>query len=127
MFGSYIGSSEENARKLDEAIKNLGSTNFPLREQAQKDLTALGRQRRVVLSVNQHFTAGRVITQSDLLTVLPLAFMPATGHEGELQVCELPFDLGPMQVTMLWHMRHDAEPAHRWLRERVQQAAGGQP
>lgn len=90
-------------------------------------LTALGRQRRVVLSVNQHFTAGRVITQSDLLTVLPLVFLPATGHEDELAVRELPFDLGAMQVSMLWHMRRDAEPAHRWLRERVLQAIGGQP
>jgi DNA-binding transcriptional LysR family regulator len=90
-------------------------------------LTTLGRQRRVVLSVNQHFTAGRVITQSDLLTVLPLAFLPATGHQSELLVCELPFELGAMQVSMLWHMRRDAEPAHRWLRERVMQAAGVQP
>jgi DNA-binding transcriptional LysR family regulator len=90
-------------------------------------LTTLGRQRRVVLSVNQHFTAGRVLTQSDLLTVLPLAFLPATGHQSELLVRELPFDLGAMQVSMLWHMRRDAEPAHRWLRERVMQAAGVQP
>jgi DNA-binding transcriptional LysR family regulator len=90
-------------------------------------LTALGRQRRVVLSVNQHFTAGQVITHSDLLTVLPLAFLPATGHEGELLVRELPFDLGAMQVSMLWHMRRDAEPAHRWLREQVMRAAGVQP
>jgi DNA-binding transcriptional LysR family regulator len=90
-------------------------------------LTALGRQRRVVMSVNQYFTAGQVVTQSDLLTVLPLALLPATGHEGELLVHELPFDLGAMQVSMLWHMRRDAEPAHRWLRQRVLGAAGVQP
>ena len=90
-------------------------------------LTTLSRQRRVVLTVNQYFTAGQVVTQSDLLSVLPLAFLPATGHEGELLVRELPFDLGAMQVSMLWHMRRDAEPAHRWLRERVVQAAGVQP
>lgn len=35
---------EEASRKLDEAIKNLGSTNFPLRETAHKDLIAMGRQ-----------------------------------------------------------------------------------
>ena len=90
-------------------------------------LTALGRQRRVVMSVNQYFTAGQVLTQSELLTVLPLAFLPATGHEDELLVRELPFDLGAMQLSMLWHMRRDAEPAHRWLRERVLGAAGVQP
>jgi DNA-binding transcriptional LysR family regulator len=86
-------------------------------------LTALGRQRRVVLTVNQYFTAGRVLTRSDLLTVLPLAFVPATGHEEQLLVRELPFDLGPMQITLMWHMRRDAEPAHLWLRSLVQQAA----
>ena len=90
-------------------------------------LTALGRQRRVVMSVNQYYTAGRVVTQSDLLSVLPLAFLPATGHVAELLVRELPFDLGAMQVSMLWHMRHDAEPAQRWLRARVLHSAGVQP
>lgn len=86
--------------------------------------SALGRQRRVVLSVNQFFTAARVLLQSDLVTVLPLAFVPATGHAEQLRVRELPFDLGAMQVSMVWHLRRDAEPAHRWLRERVLQAAG---
>jgi DNA-binding transcriptional LysR family regulator len=86
-------------------------------------LTALGRQRRVVLTVNQFFTAGRVVTQSDLLTVLPLSFLPATGYQDELVVRELPFDMGAVHVTMLWHMRRDAEPAHRWLRALVQLGA----
>ena len=90
-------------------------------------LTALGRQRRVVMSVNQFYTAGQVVTQSDLLAVLPLAFLPATGHQHALLARELPFDLGAIQVSMLWHMRRDAEPAHRWLRERVLRAAGVQP
>lgn len=35
--------SEDKARKLEEALKNLGSTNFELRESAAKDLIALGR------------------------------------------------------------------------------------
>lgn len=90
-------------------------------------LTTLGRQRHVVMSVNQYYTAGLVVTQSDLLTVLPRAFLPATGHASALVVRELPFDLGAMQVCMVWHMRRDAEPAHRWLRLRVQRAAGVQP
>ena len=105
----------------------LASTTGRPQGYVDQALTALGQQRRVVMSVNQFFTVNRVVTQSDLLTVLPLAFLPATGHEGGLLVRELPFDLGPMQVSMLWHMRRDAEPAHRWLRERVLRAAGVQP
>jgi DNA-binding transcriptional LysR family regulator len=86
-------------------------------------LAALGRQRRIVLTVNQFFTAGRVVTHSDLLTVLPESFVPATGYRDELLTCELPLALGPVHVEMVWHLRHDAEPAHQWLRQKVQEAA----
>ncbi len=80
-------------------------------------LANMGRRRRIVLSVNQFFTAGRVVTQSDLLTVLPLSFLAATGRPGELATRELPFDPGAVHVEMVWHLRRDDDPAHRWLRE----------
>lgn len=120
----------ERALTLDaycDAHHLLASSTGRAQGYVDQALTRLGRTRRVVMSVNQFYTAGRVVTQSDLLTVLPLAFLPATGHADELLVRELPFDLGPMQVSMVWHMRRDAEPAHRWLRERVMRSAGVQP
>lgn len=120
----------ERALTLDaycEAHHLLTSSTGRPQGYVDQTLTKLGRQRRVVMSVNQHFTAGQVLTQSDLLSVLPLAFLPATGHEAGLLVRELPFDLGTMQVSMLWHMRRDAEPAHRWLRDRVLRSAGVPP
>jgi len=86
-------------------------------------LQALGRQRRIVLTVNQFFTAGRVVARSDLLTVLPEGFVDATGYADELITCELPMSMAPVTVEMLWHLRHDADPAHRWLRHQVQAAA----
>jgi DNA-binding transcriptional LysR family regulator len=67
--------------------------------------------------LSQFFTAGRVVTQSDLLTVLPLSFLAATGRPGELATRELPFDPGAVHVEMVWHLRRDDDPAHRWLRE----------
>jgi DNA-binding transcriptional LysR family regulator len=86
-------------------------------------LAGLGRQRRIVLTVNQFFTAGRVVTQSDLLTVLPEHFIAATGYRDELLTRELPMAMTPVHVAMLWHLRHEADPAHRWLRAHVQAAA----
>jgi DNA-binding transcriptional LysR family regulator len=82
-------------------------------------LAALGRKRRVMLTVNQFFTAGRVVTQSDMLTVLPEVFFDATGYRDELVAHELPIELGPVHVEMLWHLRHDSDPAHLWLRQAV--------
>jgi DNA-binding transcriptional LysR family regulator len=86
-------------------------------------LAGLGRQRRVVLTVNQFFTAGRVVAGSDLLTVLPEGFVPATGFSQELLIRELPLALPPVFVEMLWHLRNDGAPAHRWLRSQVLAAA----
>lgn len=86
-------------------------------------LTALSRQRRIVLTVNQFFTAGRVVARSDLLTVLPEGFVEATGCQNELVTTELPLALGPVHVEMIWHLRFDADPAHRWLRGLLQRAA----
>ena len=86
-------------------------------------LGGLGRQRRVVLTVNQFFTAGRVVTQSDLLTVLPASFVAATGYAERLVTRELPFVMDPVSVQMLWPLRLDNDPAQRWMRERVVRAA----
>lgn len=85
-------------------------------------LSALGRQRRIVLTVNQFFTAGLVVTRSDLLTVLPRHFLPATGYQEELAVQPIPLTLGSVQVEMLWHMRQDGDPAQRWLRQRLMES-----
>jgi DNA-binding transcriptional LysR family regulator len=87
--------------------------------QVDQALAALGRQRRIVLTVNQFFTAGRVVSASDLLTVLPESFVEATGVREQLAIRELPLALDPVHVEMVWHLRREAEPAHRWLREQV--------
>ena len=86
-------------------------------------LATLGLQRRVALTVNQFFTAGRVVAQSDLLTVLPASFVAATGYQDAVLTTELPFELAPVSVQMLWPLRLDAEPAHRWLRALVADAS----
>ncbi len=82
-------------------------------------LAALGRSRRVVLTVNQFFTAGKVVTHSDLLTVLPRHFVKVTGFADQLVLRELPIDVPPIQVDALWHQRHEADNAHAWLRAQV--------
>ena len=90
-------------------------------------LAALGRQRRIMLTVNQFATAGSIVARSDLLTVLPLQFLPATGAEHRLAQKQLPMAVAPIRVEMMWHLRKDDDPAHRWLRERLIEAAARKP
>jgi DNA-binding transcriptional LysR family regulator len=86
-------------------------------------LASLGQQRRVVLTVNQFFTAGRVVETSDLLTVLPRHFINVTGRSDELAYRELPFEVPPVHVDSLWHRRQAQRPEHAWLRQALAAAA----
>ena len=90
---------------------------------ADQALAALGRERRVVLTVNQYFTAGKVVANSNLLTVLPASFVHAAGFQEKVVTRPLPFAMESLRVTMLWHMRHDRVSSHQWLRARLIEAA----
>lgn len=86
-------------------------------------LADLGRTRRVVLTVNQFFTAGQVVSRSDLLTVLPRHFLAANGMRHALVMRDLPFEMPEVHVEMLWHSRQTQRPGHQWLRENIIAAA----
>lgn len=86
-------------------------------------LAGVSRQRRVVLTVNQFFTAGRVVASTDLLTVMPRHFVEATGREHELVMRELPLQVPPVHVDALWHRQASHNSAHRWLRQAIERAS----
>ena len=88
-----------------------------------ESLAALGRKRQVVLTVNQFFTAGRVVANSNLLTVLPQHFVSVTGIADQLVLRPLPFDVAPVHVDAVWHSRMDSQSAHGWLRQAIATAA----
>ena len=88
-----------------------------------ESLASLGRERQVVLTVNQFFTAGRVVANSNLLTVLPRHFVSVTGIADQLVLRPLPFDVSPVHVDALWHRRSQQRSAHVWLRQAVVRAA----
>lgn len=86
-------------------------------------LSALRRERRIVLTVNQFFTAGRVVVGSDLLTVLPRHFVGVASLEGDLLWRPLPMRLPAVHVDAMWHPHRRHDPAHRWLRDAIARAA----
>ena len=86
-------------------------------------LSSMGRQRRIVLTVNQFFTAWRVVVNSDLLTVLPWHFVPTTGMGDQLLVRQLPLEVPPVHVEAVWHERQQDNPAHQWLRQQLLEVA----
>ena len=83
-------------------------------------LQRLGLQRRVVTIVGGFATALALARASDLIASVP------EKHSGSLRdglhSFALPFEMPGFTVSMLWHPRRDADPAHRWLRGCVRDA-----
>jgi DNA-binding transcriptional LysR family regulator len=90
-------------------------------------LASLNRSRRVALTVNQFYTAARVVLATDLLTVLPEGFVAVTGHADELVTQLLPLAPGSVFVDALWHVRNDRSSAHQWLLKMLTDTAGETP
>lgn len=88
-------------------------------------LASIGRKRRVVLTVNQYFTAARVVASTDLLTVLPRHFVPATGIEHLLAFQPLPLRVESVHVDALWRSRagHIPQGALQWLLQALERSA----
>jgi DNA-binding transcriptional LysR family regulator len=92
-------------------------------------LAAINRKRVIALTVNQFYTAGKVVSNTDLLTVLPRHFLASTGITDEIEAIALPFEVAPVHVDMVWHTRNQNDSAQKWLREalaRAGQASFGQ-
>ncbi len=85
-------------------------------------LAPLGLEREIVTIVGGFVTAVGLARASDLIASVP------ERHTGNLRAgmhsFPLPVATPEFTVSMLWHPRMDADPAHRWLRECVRSACG---
>lgn len=85
-------------------------------------LAAVGLTRAIVTIVGGFSTALALARASDLIATVP-ARHTAGLREG-MHAFELPFALPAFTVSMLWHPRLDADPAHRWLRGLLREVCG---
>ncbi len=74
----------------------------------------LGLERRIATVVNGFASALALVRGSDLVAAVPERHTQAM-REGLFSFA-LPFAAPEVMVSLLWHPRLDADPAHRWLR-----------
>jgi DNA-binding transcriptional LysR family regulator len=86
-------------------------------------LANMGRERRIVLTVNQFFTVGQIVEGSDLISIMPRHSIASTRMADVLVTKKVPFPLPTVQVDMLWHERDTANAAHKWLRNTLRDVA----
>jgi DNA-binding transcriptional LysR family regulator len=83
-------------------------------------LHELGLQREIVVIVPSFIDALNIARRSDLIALVPRACIrdgevAAQGLEG----FTLPVSTPDLSISVMWHPRLDADPAHCWLRQKV--------
>jgi len=83
-------------------------------------LAELGLERRVVGTVGTFPASLFVVRDTDLVGLISLWSVPLADSLG-LVTFEVPLQLPALKVGLAWHPRHDADPAHAWLRDCVRE------
>lgn len=86
-------------------------------------LELAGLTRTIATVVGGFAEALALARGSDLIATVPERYT-GTLREG-LFTFALPVKLAPLTISLLWHPRLDADPAHRWLRGLVKEVCGG--
>ena len=101
-------------------VSRRGLDSGPIDEALQP----LGLEREIVTTVGGFSIALALARASDLIASVP------ERHTGKLRAgmhsFPLPVTMPKVTVSLLWHPRLDADPAHRWLRECVRVACAEQ-
>ncbi|MDX3366273.1 LysR family transcriptional regulator [Streptomyces violaceoruber] len=90
-----------------------------LSDRVDDALAELGheRERRVIASAPTTATALQLARDTDLVVTLPDAVTRSIRHQLGLITLPLPVELPEVPLYLLWHRRHDDDPAHTWLRD----------
>ena len=86
-------------------------------------LEQAGLARRTAVTVSGFAEALALVRGSDLIADVPERYTMRL-REGLVDFA-LPFDVPAHTVSMLWHPRLDADPAHRWLRACLREVCAG--
>jgi len=86
-------------------------------------LADTGLKREVVTTVDGFAAALALARGSDLIATVPEHH--TIGLRRGMHAFPLPFPSEPFTISLLWHPRMDADPAHRWLRGGIREACRG--
>lgn len=104
----------EQLCKLDHVIVSPDGGGFHGSTDAA--LSALGMERRVVLSVPHFLFLRSVLATTDLVALIPSRLVPG---DKAIEAVDPPLDIPGYEMVMLWHERTHHDPAHQWLRGHI--------
>ncbi|WP_397378129.1 LysR family transcriptional regulator [Pseudomonas sp.] len=76
-------------------------------------------RRHTALHLPNYLPIPAIVAQTDLLGTVPARLAAALAPLHALQSAPLPFDMPPVQVSLIWHRQQQHDPAHAWLRQQL--------
>lgn len=83
---------------------------------------AIGREgykRRIALSKPTFIGVPFLVSQTNLIATLPERIAERFIDLAPIRLFEIPLELEPINVVLMWHDRTHTNAVHRWLRERI--------
>jgi DNA-binding transcriptional LysR family regulator len=81
-----------------------------------KAFYAAGVERRVAVRVAHTMGITSIVSNTDLLVVVPHRLALACAALCEVAVLELPIEIPPFPIAQYWHERFHTDPSNQWLR-----------
>jgi DNA-binding transcriptional LysR family regulator len=94
----------------------LCSPDGRLRAVGDSALAAMGRERRVAMSLPFFSGVTRVVAETDLVALVPRQLARLVAPRLGLSIYRQPMPVPTPVIAMIWHRRARATPAHAWLR-----------
>lgn len=79
-----------------------------------------GLHRRIATTVNQFSAVPPVLRNSDLIAAVPELISQDCGFVDGLWMGDLPFQVDPTSLYLIWHARHDRDPGVIWIRDHIE-------
>jgi DNA-binding transcriptional LysR family regulator len=117
----YDASQRDAPRTAEEylAAEHVTVLYEPRRQlDVDEVLAGRGVRRRFVAQVPSFAGIGPFLRGGPLIATLP-SLLRAHMLRG-FDIAPVPIDCPPMPMYMVWHLRHHADPMHRWLRQQLE-------
>jgi DNA-binding transcriptional LysR family regulator len=87
-----------------------------------QSLSASTMPRRVCYMASKMWSVPAMVERTDLVGMLPRAFVKQILGKFDLDVHELPAKIPDQHLYMMWHTNSEHDPGHIWLRQTMMQA-----
>jgi DNA-binding transcriptional LysR family regulator len=117
--GHALASGRVTLRRI-AAAEHIGVSRRGRTRGALDDiLEQRGLARRVVAVVPTFTAAAHIITSSQLTGLIPASYAARVAALTGAHLYDIPADLPALPLSQAWHVRHDLDPAHHWLRSQI--------